>query len=277
MEAKAKFQTSENPTINNNDVEEPPISLQSNQILTIFHQNICGLRTKTNEIIGHLSSDLPYTLCFTEHHLSVSEIQSVHIDNYTLGTYYCRSHVQKGGVCIFINNNLISSAINLDKYCIDKDIEACAIQLNIYSKKFYILTIYRSPSGNIATFMTYLELILKLLYNPKIDLIVCGDININYLENSNKVKQLNALIQTYNLIHTVSFPTRISKSSSTAIDIFLDTSKYEKYLISPIYNGLSDHDAQLLTIVLSLHSDKNTSLYILGKLIILQLLIFSGN
>jgi hypothetical protein len=39
--------------------------------------------------------------------------------------------------------------------------------------------------------MTYLELILKLLYNPKIDLIVCGDININYLENSNKVKQLN--------------------------------------------------------------------------------------
>jgi hypothetical protein len=105
--------------------------------------------------------------------------------------------------------------------------------------------------------MTHLELILKLLYNPKIDLIVCGDINIIYLENSNKVKQLNALLQTHNLIHTVSFPTRISKSSSTAIDnIFLDTSKYENYLISPIYNGLSDHDAQLLTIVLSLHPDK---------------------
>jgi hypothetical protein len=63
---KAKFQISENPIINNNDVEEPPISLQCNQILTIFHQNICGLQTKTNEIVGYLSSDLPYILCFTE-------------------------------------------------------------------------------------------------------------------------------------------------------------------------------------------------------------------
>jgi hypothetical protein len=35
----------------------------------------------------------------------------------------------------------------------------------------------------------------------------------------------------------------------TAIDnIFIDNYKFAKYTVFPIYNGLSDHDAQLLTI-----------------------------
>jgi hypothetical protein len=36
---------------------------------------------------------------------------------------------------------------------------------------------------------------------------------------------------------------------NTAIDdIFTDNYKFTKYTVSPIYNGLSDHDAQLLAI-----------------------------
>ena len=38
-------------------------------------------------------------------------------------------------------------------------------------------------------------------------------------------------------------------SSSTAIDnFFMDKGKNAKYAIEPIYNGLSDHDAQLLVL-----------------------------
>ena len=47
--------------------------------------------------------------------------------------------------------------------------------------------------------------------------MIFGDININYLENCKKRQQLDALLQTYNLIGTVSFPTRKSKASTTAI------------------------------------------------------------
>jgi hypothetical protein len=68
------------------------------------------------------------------------------------------------------------------------------VQLNLQNNIFYILTIYRSPSGNFTNFVNYLEHILQLLYKPKIDLIICGDIKINYLEESNRVKQLIALI-----------------------------------------------------------------------------------
>jgi hypothetical protein len=78
--------------------------------------------------------NLPIFLCFTEHHLSASEIQTAHIDTYTLGAYYCRNQTQMGGVCIFVKNVINFSTLDMETYSIDKDFEACAIQLNILKK-----------------------------------------------------------------------------------------------------------------------------------------------
>jgi hypothetical protein len=53
---------------------------------------------------------------------------------------------------------------------------------------------------------------------------------------------------TYNLTSVVNFPTRIQHNSATAIDnIFIDITKAGNYSVSPITNGLSDHDAQIIT------------------------------
>ena len=57
------------------------------------------------------------------------------------------------------------------------------------------------------------------------------------------------MLLTYNLSAIVKFPTRTQSLSSTAIDnLFIDTYKFLNFTVSPLYNGLSDHDAQLLTI-----------------------------
>jgi hypothetical protein len=79
---------------------------------------------------------------------------------------------------------------------------------------------------------------------------MCGDINIDYLTDTERTKQLEAVLLSYNLMATVHFPTRAQKQSNTAIDnIFIDNYKFTKYNVSPIYHQiLSDHDAQLLTI-----------------------------
>ena len=51
-----------------------------------------------------------------------------------------------------------------------------------------------------------------------------------------------------NLTRTVYFPTIIQNNSITAIDnIFINVSKFEDYIISSLFNGLSDHDAQVIT------------------------------
>jgi hypothetical protein len=61
--------------------------------------------------------------------------------------------------------------------------------------------------------------------------------------------QLDTLLKTFNLESIVNFPTRIQGNSATAIDnIFFHIMRRENYSISPIINGLSDHDAQSITL-----------------------------
>jgi len=76
---------------------------------------------------------------------------------------------------------------------------------------------------------------------------MCGDININYLESNNKNNQLDNLVDTYNLIDTVFFPTRIVSNSVTLTDnIFIDNRR--SYTVKLRSNGLLDHDGQILTL-----------------------------
>jgi hypothetical protein len=75
------------------------------------------------------------------------------VDEYNLGAEYCRQSFHKGGVCMYILKRLSFSKINITKYCKDKELDACAIKLNIISMNVCIITVYRSPSGNFQFFL----------------------------------------------------------------------------------------------------------------------------
>ena len=177
------------------------------------------------------------------------ELQRLHFDNYKLGGSYCRTMYEIGGVCIYVQENLNYVRLDLEKYCQDKNFEVCAIKINLDTKSVCIVTIYRAPTGNFDLFLSKLDVVLRNLYTGTLEYIVCGDTDIDYLIDSDRKSRLDALLKTYNLTSVVNFPTRIQKNSATAIDnIFIDTSKMGNYSISPIINGLSDHDAQLITL-----------------------------
>ena len=55
--------------------------------LKIFHQNIRGLKYKTNELTSSLILDLPHLLCLVENYLSQIEMTDILIKNYNLGPY----------------------------------------------------------------------------------------------------------------------------------------------------------------------------------------------
>jgi len=95
------------------------------------------------------------------------------------------------------------TSFDLAKYCKDKDFEACACKIYLSSRTLYITAIYRAPSGNFDMFFTKLDNILKYLFTPTLDLIIVGDININYLVDSTRKSQLEALLKTYNLTSIV--------------------------------------------------------------------------
>jgi hypothetical protein len=68
---------------------------------------------------------------------------------------------------MFVHRNLKYSNINIVQYNIDKDTEACTIQLDSTHNKLCIRTIYRSTRGIVTNFLTQLDLILQKLYNNK--------------------------------------------------------------------------------------------------------------
>jgi hypothetical protein len=71
------------------------IDSDNNQVLRIYHQNICGLGSKTNDLRASLHPNLPHILCLTEHNLRQFQIQHVTIDDYNLGAEFSRRSFHK--------------------------------------------------------------------------------------------------------------------------------------------------------------------------------------
>jgi hypothetical protein len=55
-----------------------------------------------------------------------------------------------------------------------------------------VLTIYRAPIGYVNYFLHRLDTILQILYTAILDFI-CGDINVNYLIESERKNQLDTV------------------------------------------------------------------------------------
>ncbi|PNF43669.1 hypothetical protein B7P43_G15203, partial [Cryptotermes secundus] len=125
-----------------------------------------------------------------------------------------------------------------------------------------IISVYRSPSGNLSTFLSSIELILHKLCKNNNKVIICGDFNVNFSEDCPMKRQLEVLFGTFNLRSTVTFPTRIGCGTSTLIDnIFINVHQYEGYETIPMSNGLSDHEGQLLILNVSSQVTKEKHIY----------------
>ena len=78
--------------------------------------------------------------------------------------------------------------IDLGKYCKDQDIEVCALKLESTTFSAYIMAVFRAPNGSFNLSLNGLDGIIKTLYEVDLKLIICGDINIDYLTDSDKKK-----------------------------------------------------------------------------------------
>jgi hypothetical protein len=225
---------------------------------------------------SNLTCRSPHIICLTEHSLRSNEIDKTALTNYSLGATFCRNTFKNGGVCIFTYESLQFTNINLDKFCKEKDLEVCAVNLHLLSCEISIITIYRSPTGNFHYFIDNLEKILSMIYSNNTEIIICGDINANYLIDSTHKQLLYLLLASYVFCITVQFPTRIQNNSYSTIDnIIINTSKFNNFFLFPIINGLSDHDAQ--TIIIRNILEKNCDIHVCFNRIIDKFSIIDFN
>jgi len=110
-----------------------------------------------------------------------------------------------------------------------------------------IMCIYRSPTGDFNHFLRLSDKALLSLDKPSMEILICGDFNVDYLLNCTQKQKLSLLLDAYNMIHTVDFPTRIQNSHFSAIDnVSVNKSRMKAYKILPLFNALSDHEAQYI-------------------------------
>lgn len=206
-------------------------------------------------------------LCITEHWLTEDQIKMTQIPGFYLAGYFCRkvkhtnsSHTY-GGTCIYLANNINSKEVTeFKQITCDSDME-CSI-VEIPNLNIFLISIYRAPNGDLHIFLKNLEIILdKLSKRTHYSIIICGDININFLSTAYNIHEkdrnkLINLVRSYNLDAIIDTPTRQSKNTQTAIDqIFLDKTKHT-YTITTNDTGLSDHNAQILTLQINSTSIK---------------------
>jgi hypothetical protein len=91
------------------------------------------------------------------------ELRYVNLENYTLGAQFCRALFEKGGVVIYVHNSLNFTNTDLSKHSKEKDIEICAVKLNLNSSVVCIIATYRAPSGNFNYFLQSLDVIVIYL------------------------------------------------------------------------------------------------------------------
>jgi len=148
-------------------------------------------------------------LCFTEHWLSDVQLQVLNINGFKLVNNFSRSHSASGGSGIFVRNITETKDVNsLRKLGKERIFEISAIELS--TKNTILACIYRSPESDFYTFLHTLELLISKVSSKGKNLILCSDLNMNFLQQNNKLVDLQNLLAMNNLTNLVQFPTRIS-------------------------------------------------------------------
>ena len=171
-------------------------------------------------------------------------LSPIDIDGYNF-VQCCRSQKRGGGVGILISTNLryteckkISSAL--------AENECVTVELKLKSQSTCIISsMYRPPNVDIQTFQTcYNSLVCEMKKLRPKSIIIGLDHNLDFLKSDchNGTNQFIQHNLDANLIPTITWPTRITKSSATLIhNILVSQSLCGNYESGILIDDISDH------------------------------------
>lgn len=192
-------------------------------------------------------------MCISETWCGTEWIQCFNIPGYTLANFYCRTLNKHGGVAILVKNSLNYERMHeVDKCSIEKVFEVTCIKLCLANFEVCIMCIYRSPSASAHAFLHQFEQCLTFILTlQNCNIIVMGDLNIDSLVCSHSQTLLSDLLCSYCLTPAFSLPTRVTSTTSTAIDYIC--TNFDNLIVGRCVdeNGLSDHRYQLIELPVS--------------------------
>ena len=212
---------------------------------TIFHEKL--LENRSNPVDGYL-------ICET----NVTESESKHFylkgyNRFIVDRIFNQEGTLKhkgSGLFIFLResfNNVIQSA-NLSVS--NPNFEALCIEVSLNkSEKFFLISCYRSPSGNFDSFIDDLNTLLESLNRfKKHKSYIFGDLNVNlYNMSCNTKKYLDCLFSN-NFLPLISRATHFGGINSTCIDHILTNDLSKVMKTGVIRCNISRHLPTFLTL-----------------------------
>ena len=197
-----------------------------------------------------LEHDNPDILCLSEHWLNKGEEEVVKLKDYVNTAVYCREIKKRGGSAILVRNCIQTECLDMSNLQQELDFECVGITVN----RLIIVCVYRSPKGNVNVFLDKLESFLRMYGKDKKELVMCGDINIDYLtSNFRKTtwkRKLCAILDEYGCRNILKNATRITLNTQTLIDCLITNIGDDRIITiqDNIDLALSDHSMQSVEI-----------------------------
>jgi hypothetical protein len=210
---------------------------------SIIHLNIRSAAPKFDELAIWITSLLykPSIICLTETWFHV-DLPPCSLPNYDI--INVPRHARGGGVCMYINNSIKYSNLNIT--ILHDSFECACILISSKPRASVVIVVYKvSPLLPVflSEFSEFLSHVDKIV--PNAFLFIAGDFNINLFSSNSS--EFSNLLLTVNAYPTIYLPTRITPTACTLIDnIFTN---YSSTWLSGVLNcNLSDHEMVFLSI-----------------------------
>lgn len=174
-------------------------------------------------------------LCFSEHWLKSEEIHTLNLNGYIVASYFARSAHVHGGVMQFVRDDIEYKTLSwISDLSTEIDCELSGVIFPMHN--LIVITVYRSPTGDVNKFLRTLNRLLDKLKCNRFSVIIGGDFNTHFHSCNSNATLVSDLFKSYGLLSFVDFPTRLN---NTIDNVFTNITSNIK--VSPLDVALSDH------------------------------------
>ena len=146
-------------------------------------------------------------VCLSEHWLGADDMCKYAVAGYKVAAYFSRSIHIRGGVAILVRCDVQFVRLDFDDCCVEVDGEVVGIRISV--RRLVVLSVYRSPSGDVDAFLRVLTGVLARLCNGDDYVVLAGDFNFHF-QNARDAgaRLLRDLLSEYGLTTNFCDPTR---------------------------------------------------------------------
>lgn len=149
---------------------------------------------------------------------------------------------KSGGLLVYIKSDLPARPLN--RFEIDKSYEILCIEINLHSKRWFLLSFYRNPKSNLNQYLDKLSDVIDFFSTSYDNILVMGDLNA---EPSSPV--VENFLNLHDLYCHINQNTCWKTAHGTCIDLILSNRKHSFQHTGSVETGISDHHNLVYTIL----------------------------